>query len=67
MNQLRGEILEIFIEEGSTIAMVRVDGTMLRVPLLLLMNARVGDEIVIDAGIAVARAAERGPISKQAR
>lgn len=64
MNALKGEILEIFIEDGSTLAKVLVDGTTLRVPLLLLMNARVGDEVYIDSGIAVSRAADKQPASR---
>lgn len=53
MNPMTGEIVEIFIKEGSTTAKVRVDGSMMNVPLLLLMNARVGDHILIDSGIAL--------------
>ncbi len=55
MKGLTGEILEIFVKEGSTIARVRVDGSIMLVPLLLLMNAQVGDQVIIDAGIALTR------------
>ncbi len=48
-----GEITEIYIKDGSTYARVLVDGSYLHVPLYLLMHAQVGDQIVIDAGIAV--------------
>jgi len=54
-NRLKGEITEIFVLDGSTQARVRVDGSYLSVPIFLLMNARVGDEIVIDDGIALAK------------
>ncbi len=52
-HRMKGEITEIYIRDGSTLAKVRVDGSYLHVPLLLLMNARVGDHVVIDAGIAI--------------
>ncbi len=51
--RMSGEITEIFVREGSTVAKVRVDGTYFHVPLFLLMSARVGDTVVIDAGVAV--------------
>jgi hydrogenase maturation factor len=50
---MTGEIIEIYLEEGSTTAKVRVDDSIITVPLLLLMNARVGDHILVDAGIAL--------------
>jgi len=53
MHPLTGEIVEIYLENGSTTAKVRVDGSYITVPLLLLMNARVGDHLRIDAGIAL--------------
>ena len=54
-HRMKGEIVEIYIRDGSTLAKVRVDGSYLNVPLLLLMNARVGDQVVIDAGIALTK------------
>jgi hydrogenase maturation factor len=54
-HRMKGEIVEIFIKDGSTLARVRVDGSYLEVPLLLLMNARVGDQLIIDAGIAISK------------
>ena len=53
--RLKGEITEIFVEEGSTRAKVLVDGSYLNVPIFLLMNARVGDQIIIDDGIALSK------------
>ena len=55
MHPVTGEIVEIYLQEGSTTANVRVDGSFIAVPLLLLMNARVGDHILIDSGIALSR------------
>jgi len=54
-HRMNGEIVEIYIRDGSTLAKVRVDGSYFHVPLLLLMNARVGDHVIIDAGIALNR------------
>ena len=53
MHPLKGELIEIYIAEGTTSGKVRVDGSILHVPLLLLMHARVGDEVLVDAGIAL--------------
>ena len=55
MHPTTGEIVEIYVNDGSTTAKVLVDGALVTVPLLLLMNARVGDHILIDAGIALSR------------
>jgi hydrogenase maturation factor len=55
MHPVTGEIVEIYLKDGSTTAKVRVDGSYITVPLLLLMNARVGDHVLIDAGIALSR------------
>lgn len=58
-HRMKGEIVEIYIRDGSTLAKVRVDGSYLNVPLLLLMNARVGDHVAIDAGIALSKVEPR--------
>ena len=55
MHPMTGEIVEIYLHEGSTTAKVRVDGSFVTGPLLLLLNARVGDRVLIDAGIALSR------------
>ncbi len=52
---MKGEIVEILVKDGSTVAKVLVDGSYLQVPLLLLMNAKVGDFVIIDAGIAISK------------
>lgn len=54
-HHLTGEIREIFVLDGSTCARVLVDGSYITVPIFLLMNARVDDQIVVDAGIAITR------------
>ncbi len=53
-HRMSGEIVEIYVREGSTMAKVLVDGSYFHVPLFLLLTARVGDHVIVDAGIAVA-------------
>ncbi len=53
MNLFTGEITEIYVSEGVPMATVRVAGALVRVPLALLMDARVGDRILVDSGIAI--------------
>lgn len=55
MNVITGRIVEIYIEGGTTRAKVRVGGAHVTVVMTLLMEARVGDAIVIDSGIAISR------------
>jgi len=55
MNAVTGKIVDIYVKEGSTTARVQIDDSFTEVPLLLLMNARIGDQILIDAGIAISR------------
>ncbi|HUN65004.1 MAG TPA: HypC/HybG/HupF family hydrogenase formation chaperone [Bacteroidota bacterium] len=52
-NRMSGRIVEIYVSEGSTKGKVLVDGSYLHIPLFLIMNARVGDHVIIDAGIAI--------------
>lgn len=47
-----GRIEEIYIEDGVTRARVVVDGKRVPVTLTLMLNARVGDVVVVDAGLA---------------
>lgn len=55
MNIMTGEIIEIYIEDGTVMAKVRVRGAYVRVPLLLLMDAKVGDRILIESGVAISK------------
>ncbi len=59
MNPMKGEIVEIYVKEGSTVGKVLVDGSYFHVPLLLLLNARVGDQVLIDAGIALSKVPDK--------
>jgi hydrogenase maturation factor len=55
MNIVSGEIVEIYIHEGTTMAAVSVGGAVMRVPILLLSDAKVGDVVLIESGIALSR------------
>lgn len=55
MNLVSGELAEIYIEEGTTMGKVRVSGAFARVPLTFLMEAKVGDKILIESGVAISK------------
>jgi hydrogenase maturation factor len=58
MSLVSGAILEIYIEDGITMAKVNVKGAFVRVPVLLLPQASVGDVILVDSGVAISRVEE---------
>jgi hydrogenase maturation factor len=53
MNLVTGRIVEIYIEGGATKAKVNVGGALFKVMMTLLMDARVGDNVLVDSGIAL--------------
>ena len=55
MNVLTGKIVEIYLEDGRTMGKVRVGGAITNVALMLLMNVKVHDRVVIDSGIALSK------------
>lgn len=55
MNLVQGTITEIYLEGGTTRGKVRVGGAVIGVQLVLLMDARVGDEVLVDSGVAISR------------
>ncbi len=55
MNVLTGKIVEIYLEDGRTMGKVRVGGALTNVALMLLMNAKVHDRVVIDSGMALSK------------
>ena len=55
MNLIQGKIAEIYLDSGVTKAKVSVGGAHIRVPLMLLMDANVGDEILIESGVAISK------------
>ena len=59
MTDVTGEIIDIYLDGGSAKAAVRVGGAVLRVPLTLLMEARVGDMVVVQSGMAVSKTGSR--------
>ena len=61
MNLVSGVIEEIFVRDGMTTGKVSVRGAYLKVPLTFLIDARVGDTIVIESGVAIAKSREEHP------
>lgn len=55
MNLITGEAVEIYVVGGVTKAKVRIGGAFVNVPLTLLMDVRVGDEIVVSSGVALSK------------
>jgi len=55
VNVVSGKIVEIYLDGGIAKAKVSVGGAHIRVPLMLLLEAHVGDEIVIQSGLALSR------------
>ena len=54
MSPLTGDIIEIYSDTWTTMAKVRVGGDYIHVPLQFLPNAKVGDRILIEGGVAIA-------------
>ncbi|MFI5252592.1 MAG: hypothetical protein ACHQQQ_09215 [Bacteroidota bacterium] len=52
-----GEIIEIYILGGTTMGLIRIKGELIDVPLMLLMDAKKGDRIIVGSGIALSLAA----------
>jgi hydrogenase maturation factor len=55
MNLLTGRIAEIFIEGGITKAKVSVGGAHFKVAMMLLMDAKVGDKVMVESGVAISK------------
>lgn len=55
MNLVTGRIVELYIEGGTTKAKVSVGGAHFRVIMTFLMEAHVGDEVLIESGVAISR------------
>jgi hydrogenase maturation factor len=49
-----GEIVDIYLDTWTKMAKVRVNGAFIRVPLLLLPDAKVGDRVLVEGGVAIA-------------
>ncbi|MEK6754846.1 MAG: HypC/HybG/HupF family hydrogenase formation chaperone [Bacteroidota bacterium] len=61
MNFVTGQIEEIYVEEGTAMARVKVHGAFMRVPLTFLLDARVGDTILIESGVAISKVESEHP------
>jgi hydrogenase maturation factor len=59
MNLISGRIEEIFVHEGITIGKISVRGAFMKVPLIFLTEARVGDTIVIESGVAISKTEDK--------
>ncbi len=55
MSVLTGEVVEIYLEDGKSIGKVSINGAFVHVALMLLIDVRVGDQVLIDSGIAISR------------
>jgi tetrahydrodipicolinate N-succinyltransferase len=55
MQLVSGRVTEIYIEEGVMKAKVSIGGAFLHIPRMLLMDVHVGDDIIVSAGVAVAK------------
>jgi hydrogenase maturation factor len=61
LNLVSGQIEEIYVHEGMTMGKVNVRGAFLRVPLTFLMDAKIGDTIVIESGVAISKTDREHP------
>lgn len=55
MNFISGQIEEIYIVDGTTMGRIRVGHALLRVPLTFLIEAHVGDTVLVESGVAISR------------
>jgi hydrogenase maturation factor len=54
VNLVTGQIVEIYSNGWAQVGKVRVSGVNMRVPLVLLEEARVGDTVLVSDGVAIA-------------
>lgn len=59
MNLVAGEIVQVYIEDETTMAKIRVRGAFIRVPLTLISGVKVGDSILVESGVAIAKIENR--------
>jgi hydrogenase maturation factor len=53
MKAVAGRLVEIYIEDGTTFGIVKVDGMFKKALLTLILDAHVGDEIAMESGMGV--------------
>ena len=61
MNLISGRIEEIYVREGVTLGKINVRGVFVKVPLVFLTEAKIGDTIVIESGVAISTTEEESP------
>lgn len=54
MNLMTGEIVEILVEDGVPTARISIGGAYTRASLAVLRHAKVGDTVLVEAGVAIA-------------
>ncbi len=64
MSVLTGDVVEIYLEDGEPIGKVSVNGAFVHVALMLLIDVKVGDWVLIDSGIAISRIEEEEVVSE---
>jgi hydrogenase maturation factor len=62
MRDLTGTIIEIVVEGGITYALLSRGGLKEKVSLTLVMDARVGDEVHVESGVAMATTPRRSTV-----
>lgn len=55
MNLVYGEVVNLSIERGMRIGIVRISGALKKVPLDLVVEARCGDKILMCDGVAIGK------------
>ncbi|HTY37491.1 MAG TPA: HypC/HybG/HupF family hydrogenase formation chaperone [Bacteroidota bacterium] len=55
MNLVSGIIEEIYVREGMAMGRINVRGALMNVSLTFLMDARIGDTILVESGVAISK------------
>jgi len=55
MNLLSGQIEEIYVHEGMTMGTINVRGALVKVSLTFLMDAKIGDTVLVESGVAISK------------
>jgi hydrogenase maturation factor len=55
MRLITGEIVEVYPDGQNLMARVCVAGAFMRVPVILLPDVKVGDHVLIESGVAIAK------------
>ena len=58
MNLVYGEVTDLFIENGMQMGLVRVSGSLKKVPLDLLTSIQRGDRVLVCDGVAISKATD---------